>query len=264
MEPDIRAAVKKSRSSVDAGVSAVAQPILGAPDHIVAKDAAPARTRRAALMRIGALAALFAALTAVGYRFGWFDARRVIATIQHLQSGRNQLSVGIGFLVFAALATAIGFPALPFTIAGGALFGHFVGSALSWAAALAGTILGYWLARGVGRDAARRWLAKRRVGEALTESASFQTLLYLRLVPVVPLSVVNFTAGLARARFGSYVIATAIGILPATIVFAYFADSLVRGLEGARTHAYGDIAIASTLLLALSLVPLAAKRWRRG
>lgn len=214
------------------------------------------------MMRIGALAALLVVLTIVGYRLGWFDARRVMALIQRLQSGRNTMTVVAGFVVIGSIATAIGFPALPFTVAGGALFGHLAGSALSWVAGLAGTVLGYWLARGVGRDAARRWLAKRRVGEAFTESTSFLTLLYLRLVPVVPLSVVNFTAGLARTRFATYVVATAIGILPTTIVFAYFADSLVRGLQGARTHAYSDIAIASTLLLVLSLIPLAAKRWR--
>jgi uncharacterized membrane protein YdjX (TVP38/TMEM64 family) len=123
-------------------------------------------------------------------------------------------------------------------------------------------MLGYWLARGIGRDAAQRWLTKRRVGDAFSDSASFRTLLYLRLIPVVPLSVVNFTAGLARTRFTTYVAATAIGIFPATAVYAYFADSLVRGLQGARTHAYRDIAIASTLLLVLSLVPLIARRGR--
>jgi uncharacterized membrane protein YdjX (TVP38/TMEM64 family) len=82
----------------------------------------------------------------------------------------------------------------------------------------------------------------------------------LRLVPVIPLSVVNFAAGLARTRFSIYVAATAIGILPATVVFAYFADSLVRGLQGAKTHAYWDVGIACGGLLVLSLLPLLGKR----
>ena len=121
-------------------------------------------------------------------------------------------------------------------------------------------MLGYALARGVGRETARHWLAKRSVGEALTQSTSFLTLLRLRLVPVVPLSVVNFAAGLARTRFSTYVAASAIGILPTTVVFAYFADSLVRGLQGARTHAYWDVAIASTVLLVITMVPFVTKR----
>ena len=237
----------------------IAEPVLAAASEA---SAVKRRTRRSALIRIGALATLLLAITIVGYRLGWFDAQRVTGTIRQLQSGRNLIAVGIVFFLVFATMTGIGFPALPFTVAGGAIFGHLLGSALSWGAALAGTMLGYLLARGVGREAARRWLAKRTVGAALTESTSFFTLLYLRLVPVVPLSVVNFAAGLARTRFTSYIAATAIGILPTTVVFAYFADSLVRGLQGARTHAYGDVAIASGMLLLLSLVPFVVRRWR--
>ena len=44
--------------------------------------------------------------------------------------------------------------------------------------------------------------------------------------------------------------------------FTYFADSLMRGLQGARTHAYWDVAIASAVLMAMSLLPLIVKRLR--
>ena len=220
------------------------------------------RTRRIVLLRIAALGAIIVALSLLAYRLGWFDLRRATATLAKLQTGRNTFTVGVIFFVLFAVTTAVGFPALPFTVAGGAIFGHLVGSALSWVAAVVGTMLGYALARGVGRETARRWIARKQVGAALTQSTSFLTLLRLRLVPVIPLSVVNFAAGLAKTRFRVYVGATAIGILPATVIFAYFADSLVRGLQGARTHAYWDLAIASTLLLLVSLVPVLAKKRR--
>ncbi len=190
------------------------------------------RTRRVVLLRIAALAAVIMLLTVVAYRLGWFDLRRATATVERLQSGRDRLSVAVLFFVIFAATTAVGFPALPFTVAGGVIFGYLMGSALSWAAALVGTMLGYALARGVGREPARHWLAKRSVGEA----------------------------GLARTRFSTYVAASAIGILPTTVVFAYFADSLVRGLQGARTHAYWDVSIASTVLLMITMVPFVAKR----
>jgi uncharacterized membrane protein YdjX (TVP38/TMEM64 family) len=220
-------------------------------------------TRRTVILRIAFLAALILVLTALAYKLGWFDVRRATATIERLQNGRNMYYVGGVFMLIYAATTAVGFPALPFTVAGGAIFGHFAGSVMSWIAASVGMMLGYWLARGVGRETARRWLARRKVGEALTESTSFLTLLRLRLVPVIPLSVVNFAAGLAKMCFAPYVVASAIGVLPATVVYAYFADSLVRGLSGARTHAYWDIAIASGLLMLLSLVPVVLKRLRR-
>src|SRR5690349_7151033 len=217
------------------------------------------RTRRVALLRIASLAAVIVVLSLVAYKLGWFDLRHATATIERLQSGHNLVLVAVIFFVVCAVTTAVGFPALPFTVAGGAIFGHLLGATLSWAAALIGTMLGYALARFVGRETARRWLAKRAVGEALTQSTSFMTLLRLRLIPVVPLSVVNFAAGLARTRFSIYVAASAIGILPATVVFAYFADSLVRGLQGARTHAYWDVSIACAGLMLLSLLPRKAR-----
>jgi uncharacterized membrane protein YdjX (TVP38/TMEM64 family) len=220
------------------------------------------RTRRVALLRIAFLGAVIVALTVVAFKMGWFNLRYATTMIEGIQRGRDSVSAAVIFFILCAVTTSVGFPALPFTVAGGAIFGHLLGSFLSWAAALVGTMLGYALARSVGREAARRWMSKRAVGEALTQSTSFVTLLRLRLIPVIPLSVVNFAAGLARTRFAVYVAATAIGILPATVVFAYFADSLVRGLQGAKTHAYWDVGIACGVLMVMSLLPMAMKRLR--
>src|SRR5690242_13501195 len=76
--------------------------------------ASSARTRRTAMIRIAALAALIVGLTIAGYILGWFDLARVTRTIERLQSGKDVVSVAaIFFIVFSAL-TAIGFPALPF------------------------------------------------------------------------------------------------------------------------------------------------------
>lgn len=221
-------------------------------------------TRRVVFLRIALLAIILIALTAAAYRFGWFDLRRVTARIERLRSGRNVYYTAGAFFLIYALTTAVGFPALPFTVAGGAILGHLLGSLLSWIAATAGMILGYMLAGGIGRETARRWLAKRSVGEALTQSTSFWTLVRLRLIPVIPLSVVNFASGLARTRFRTYVVASAIGVLPATVVYAYFADSLVHGLQGARAHALWDIAIASGVLMLMSLIPAVVKRRARA
>jgi uncharacterized membrane protein YdjX (TVP38/TMEM64 family) len=220
-------------------------------------------TRRVLILRLALLATILIALTVVAYRFGWFDLRHVTATLERLQNGRNVYYTAGAFFLIYALTTAVGFPALPFTVAGGAIFGHLLGSLLSWTAATVGMMLGYMLAGGIGRETARRWLSKRSVGEALTQSTSFWTLLRLRLIPVIPLSVVNFAAGLARTHFRTYVVASAIGILPATVVYAYFADSLVRGLQGARTHALWDILIASAVLMLMSLIPVLVKRRAR-
>jgi uncharacterized membrane protein YdjX (TVP38/TMEM64 family) len=221
------------------------------------------RTRRVVILRIAGLAAVIVLLSIVAYYLGWFDMKRATSVIDRLQRGRNQLSVGLLFFVIYAAATAVGFPALPFTIAGGVIFGHVLGSLLNWSAAIIWMMAGYWLAQTVGRETVQRWLARRAVGEALTQSTSFLTLVRLRLMPVIPLSVVNFASGLARTRFGVYVLASAVGVLPATVVFTYFADSLVHGIQGARTHAYWDVGVASGVLMLMSLVPMAVRKFDR-
>jgi len=166
------------------------------------------------------------------------------------------------FIAAAAAAIAIGFPALPFTIASGAIFGHLLGSALSWLGAVGGSFVGYLIARSVGRETTRRWLTRKTASAGITQSTDFLTLLRIRLVPFVPLSVVNYAAGLAHTRVRTFLSATALGIVPVTLLFAYFADRLVRGFHDAKADAYRNVALASLALIVLSLVP-AMLRWRK-
>ena len=218
---------------------------------------------RAALWRVALLAVALAIVSILGYRLGWFDLQRITALVARLRSGNDIPTAGAIFLAIYALAIAIGFPALPFTVAGGAIFGHLLGAALSWTGAVIGSLLGYLIARSIGRESARRWLMKKSRGAALTKSTSFLALMRIRLVPFVPLSVVNYAAGLAHMRVSTFVAATAAGIIPVTLLFAYFADSLVRGLHDAKTDAYRNVAIACGALIALSLAPMLLRWWAK-
>jgi uncharacterized membrane protein YdjX (TVP38/TMEM64 family) len=88
--------------------------------------------------------------------------------------------------------------------------------------------------------------------------------LRLRLLPLVPFNVLSFAAGLAGVPFRPYLAATALGILPGTIVYTYFADSLLAGVEGASRQAFARVAAAGALLLAVSFGPALVRRLRRG
>ena len=57
--------------------------------------------------------------------------------------------------------------------------------------------------------------------------------------------------------FASYLAATAIGVIPSTVIYAYFADSLIEGVGNGRADALISLVIASVLLISLSLAP----RW---
>jgi uncharacterized membrane protein YdjX (TVP38/TMEM64 family) len=165
------------------------------------------------------------------------------------------------FVAAYIAVTTIGLPALPLTLAGGAIFGVAAGIALTWLGATLGATGAFLLARLLGGDALRRLLGNRAgTLDRLLGDGAFLTMLRLRLIPVVPFNALNFGAGLAGVRLTPYMAATAIGILPGTSVYTYFADALLAGTDGARETAFTRVATAGLLLLALSYAPALAKR----
>lgn len=219
----------------------------------------PARTT-AALIRIGVLAAILIAAAIVGHTFGWFDFRHTLEHLARIRRGHSVAAFVTGFVIVFAVGTSLGAPGLPFTVAAGVLFGTLLGSALSWIGSMLSAIIGYWLARTIAHDVVLRWLRRfRKVDRAVDDSRDFDGMLRLRLLPVVSLGTANFVGGLARAPFWSYLAATAIGVVPSTIIFNYFADSLLEGVRSRRSEAMTGVIVSSALLIVLSLAP----KWLR-
>lgn len=197
----------------------------------------------------------------IAYKLGWLDYRHALDHVARLRRSHSFPVFATTFVIASALGMAIGFPGMPFVVAAGALFGTLLGSVLGWAASLLGAIIGYWIARTVGHDVVVRWVKRfPRVDAAVAETRDFDGMLRLRLLPVLPIGIVNFLGGLARAPFLAYLAAAAIGITPATVIYAYFADSLIEGVGRRQHEALTSLVIASVLLLALSLTPTLT-RW---
>jgi uncharacterized membrane protein YdjX (TVP38/TMEM64 family) len=105
-----------------------------------------------------------------------------------------------------------------------------------------------------------------RMADGFSKNA-FNYLLFLRLVPVFPFWAVNLAPALLGMRLVPFVLATAIGIVPGTVVFSAFGASL-----GTVFDAGGDIRLKDVLsptliaalvglgLLALLPVILRARR----
>ncbi len=223
------------------------------------------RTTRSALLRIAGLIILLIGASIIGYKLGWFDFRH---TLEHLTRIRRAHSVGafvIGFVLIFAVAASIGLPALPFVVASGVLFGTVLASALSWFSAMLAAAIGYWMARSVAHGVVLRWIKRYdRASVAVAQSRDFGGMLRLRLLPVLPLGVVNLIGGLAVAPFVTYMAATAVGVLPSFVIYAYFADSLIHQSVNARSTALISLIVSSVLLILLSLAPRFLKRARNG
>lgn len=208
------------------------------------------------MLRLGGLALILIVTSIIAYRLGWFDYRHTLEHVQRIRRVSSFWTFTVGFVVVFGLGTSVGVPGLPFTVAAGAIFGTLLGTIVSWFASMLGAISGYLIARTIGHDVVLRWVKRfRKVDAAIVDSSDFAGLLRLRLIPVIPLGTANFVGGLAKAPFGAYLAATALGIIPSIFIYTYFADSLLERVGNGRKNALVSLIIASVLLILLSLMP---------
>lgn len=97
---------------------------------------------------------------------------------------------------------------------------------------MTGWLLSGLLCFAVGRSVARplldRWLGEERFEriEAMIERGGATLLLSMRLIPILPFSLVSYAAGAARVPVWRFVWTTALGYLPITAIFVYFGTRL--------------------------------------
>lgn len=136
---------------------------------------------------------------------------------------------GVAELVFVvgyAIVVAFSLPvAILMTPLGGFLFGMWMGAALSVLGATAGSIAIFLAARTAFYDLfhARAGVALARLEDGFRRD-SFSYLLFLRLVPIFPFWLINIVSALLGMRLDRFVLATAIGIVPAALIYAGLGD----------------------------------------
>jgi uncharacterized membrane protein YdjX (TVP38/TMEM64 family) len=151
----------------------------------------------------------------------------------------NHAGALIAFILIYATAVSLSVPGAVFlTIAGGILFGWIVGGIAVVIAATAGATVIFLLAKSAFGE-----FFLRRAGTRLSKvmrgfrSDAFSYLLFLRLVPLFPFFLVNLAPALVGIPLSTFVVATALGIVPGTFVFA----SVGAGLDSviaAQSAAY--------------------------
>jgi len=154
--------------------------------------------------------------------------------------------ISFALMVFQSVMAPL--PAFLITFANAALFGWLWGAALSWTSAMAGAILCFYIARLLGREVVEKLTSKMALEsvDAFFEKHGVYAILIARLLPFISFDVVSYAAGLTSMRLGSFVIATGIGQLPATLVYSYAGEMLTGG---ARTFVYGLLILFSVTIL---------------
>lgn len=161
------------------------------------------------------------------------------------------------------IATAVSFPmGIVMTFAVGFLFGRWVGTGIVVLAASVGATLAFLSARYLFADAARRRMGPRlqRLAQGFEKDA-FNYILFVRLVPVFPFWLMNLVPAFTPVSARTFFVATLIGILPGTFVFANVGESLAR-IDSPRDLVGTQVLVALALLGAMSLVPILIKKLR--
>lgn len=156
-------------------------------------------------------------------------------------------------MVLQALAAPV--PSFLITFANGLAFGVFWG----WMLSLFGHVLAAAVCFGVSR-ALGRTPVEVLVGRTGLQSADrwFErwgtyAVFAGRLVPGVAFDAISYAAGLTRMRFGGFMLATTLGVLPQTFLYSYL---------GQRAPEYVGLFLLTTVLAALGVLVFALVRRR--
>ncbi len=199
----------------------------------------------------------------------------------------------VAILIYMAIYIAMVALSLPgglvLTVTGGLLFGWFAGAVATVIGATIGATIIFLIAKSsLGEalaDKAGAWLGKLRDG--FKENA-LNYLLFLRLVPAFPFWLVNLAPALLGVPLRTYVLGTAIGIIPGTLAFSVAGSGLGSVVEAQNEiHAAclanspadpetacpykidtsaivtTELLVAFVLLGIVALIPVAYKKWSK-
>jgi len=157
----------------------------------------------------------------------------------------------LGPLIFTGvfiLRPFLFFPSSLLFLAGGLAFGAGWGTLYAAVGATVGAVVGFAIARILGREFIEaRFGARFPALRSAEWGGGVVWLLYL--VPVVPMTAINYGAGLSRMALLPFTLAVAAGIAPRAFAYSFFGQSLRH--VGSR-----EFLLALGLLAALLVVPV--------
>jgi len=168
------------------------------------------------------------------------------------------------FILIYTMAAVLFLPGSVFTLAGGVIFGPVLGVVVNVTGATMGATLSFLIARYLASD-----IVSQRSGGKLkqlingVEAEGWRFVAFVRLVPLFPFNLLNYTLGLTKIRFSEYVGATFIFIIPACIAYTYIGYA-GREAVGGGDGLINNILIALALLAVVIFIPRFVATIRRG
>ena len=154
-------------------------------------------------------------------------------------------------IALALIHMVVFYPAEIVDAAAGFAYGFFPALALVTVGWMLSGLACYVVGHTVARPLLDRWLGTERFErtEAMIERGGVTLLIAVRLIPIVPFSLVSYAAGAARVPLWRFVWTTVVGYMPITALAVYFGTRL-EGLSLTDPLVIGSAAALLTLLLA--------------
>jgi uncharacterized membrane protein YdjX (TVP38/TMEM64 family) len=141
-------------------------------------------------------------------------------------------------------------PGVALTAGAGLVYGTLLGVLIVSPASVLGATGSFLIARYFARDWVERKLQRHPRFIAIdraVEKQGFKIIFLIRLQPVLPYVLLNYALGLTRVRLRDYMLASWIGMLPATIVYVYLGSALHNVSElfsgGMTKHSAASLAL---------------------
>ena len=174
-----------------------------------------------------------------------------------LYASHRMVVIGSYMMVYV-LVTALSLPgAAVMTLAGGALFGLFVGTIIISFASTIGATLACFFSRFLLRDWVQGKFGDRlkTINQGIENEGAFY-LFTMRLIPVFPFFVINLVMGLTKMSLFTFYWVSQVGMLAGTVVYVN------AGKELAKIDSLSGILSPSLIIsfVILGLFPITAKK----
>ncbi|MFN8254076.1 MAG: VTT domain-containing protein [Bacteroidales bacterium] len=155
--------------------------------------------------------------------------------------------------LFFIFLNITGIPRVFFTIFSGYVFGIFYGFIYSWIATMVGLIVTFILVRYLFYQSFEKRFGSKKMVEKMNrkiDQYGFWSVVFLRVIYVVPSSVLNYTFGFTKISTARYIYGSAIGFVPVVLLNVWAGKVISQRIHQPFDFNYRYI-IIGVLLVAL-------------
>jgi len=158
----------------------------------------------------------------------------------------------LGFLLSMILQAIIApIPGEALMVIGGAVFGSLPAIVIGEVGGCIGALVCFLIARKGGRTLVIKMIGRKGLefADNWFKRYGFYAVLLARLIPFIPIDAISYGAGLTAMNLKSFLVATAIGMLPRVIFYSYIGEFAANNVIVEIEKIYIDSLLALTLIV---------------